>query len=80
MNNINHNKTHSPKQLQVHTIVPKTKITESKNNTSHKLITNNAPIVPNDRDIPTFVEDNDHEEQYRQFHKTNHNLKSRYIR
>lgn len=61
--------------IQVHT-VPVTEIAES-NATRNKTTRNNTSIVPNDRDIPIFLEDHDNEEQYSLSHKTNRNLKSK---
>lgn len=42
----------------------------------NKIEKDNVPIIPNDRDIPAFIEDNDSEEQYNCC-KTNRSLQSR---
>lgn len=59
---------------QIHTIMPATKTVEL-DVTQNKTIKNNVPIVPNDRDIPIFLEDHVDEEQYNFSNKTN--LKSK---
>ncbi|CAL1673477.1 unnamed protein product [Lasius platythorax] len=75
LNNINLNRVQSQHLIQVHT-VPVTEIAES-NATRNKTTRNNTSIVPNDRDIPIFLEDHDNEEQYSLSHNTNRNLKSK---
>lgn len=59
---------------QVHTTMPATKTVES-DVTQNKTIKNNVTIVPNDRDIPIFLEDYVDEEQYNFSYKTS--LKSK---
>jgi len=43
----------------------------------NKTIKNNIPIIPNDRDIPIFLEEHNDEEQYEFSHETNRSLKSK---
>lgn len=63
--------------VQVHTVpVTKMKVVES-DAAPNKTAKNNMSIVPNDRDIPIFLEDHDDEEQYSLSHKTSRNLKSK---
>ncbi|KAL6432132.1 hypothetical protein ACFW04_006682 [Cataglyphis niger] len=76
LNNINLNKVQSQDLVQVHTVpVTKMKVVES-DAAPNKTAKNNMSIVPNDRDIPIFLEDDD-EEQYSLAHKTSRNLKSK---
>ncbi|TGZ49648.1 LisH domain-containing protein ARMC9 [Temnothorax longispinosus] len=77
LDNINSNKAQSQNLVQVHTTMPATKtITVESDVTQNKIRKNNVPIVPNDRDIPIFLEDHDDEEQYSFFNKTNLKSKS----
>ncbi|XP_077261846.1 lisH domain-containing protein ARMC9 isoform X2 [Temnothorax americanus] len=77
LDNINFNKAQSQNLVQVHTTMPATKtITVESDVTQNKIRKNNVPIVPNDRDIPIFLEDHDNEEQYSFFNKTNLKSKS----
>lgn len=58
LDNINSNKAQSQNLVQVHTTMPATKtITMESNVTENKIRQNNVPIVPNDRNIPIFLED-----------------------
>ncbi|XP_029669682.1 uncharacterized protein LOC115239350 [Formica exsecta] len=75
LNNINLNKVQSRDLVQVHT-VPVTKLGVADTG-PNKTTRNNTSIVPNDRDIPIFLEDHDDEEQYSLSHKTSRNLKSK---
>ncbi|XP_070164881.1 lisH domain-containing protein ARMC9 [Polyergus mexicanus] len=76
LNNINLNKVQSRDLVQVHT-VPVTKLGVADTG-QNKTTRHNTSIVPNDRDIPIFLEDHeDDEEQYSLSHKTNRNLKSK---
>jgi hypothetical protein len=43
---------------------------------SNKTVKNNIPIIPNDRDIPIFLEEHN-DEQYKFSHETDHRLKSK---
>lgn len=72
LNNINLNRVRS--QDLVH-IMPITKTGIAESNTAKKT-RNNTSIVPNDRDIPIFLEHHDDEEQYNLSHKSR-NLKSK---
>ncbi|XP_011642930.1 lisH domain-containing protein ARMC9-like isoform X2 [Pogonomyrmex barbatus] len=64
-------------QIQDCKITPTTKtITVDSDVAQNKTIKNNIPIVPNDRDIPMFLEDHDDEEQYNFSNKTNQRSKS----
>ncbi|XP_029160114.1 lisH domain-containing protein ARMC9-like [Nylanderia fulva] len=75
LNNINLKKVQS--RDLVHTMpVTEVEMVES-DAARNKIIKNNTLIVPNDRDIPIFLEDHDDEEQYSLSHKTNRNLKSK---
>ncbi|XP_071570887.1 lisH domain-containing protein ARMC9 [Temnothorax nylanderi] len=77
LDNINSNKAQSQNLVQVHTTMPATKtITVESDVTQNKIRKNNVPIVPNDRDIPIFLEDHVDEEQYSFFNKTNLKSKS----
>ncbi|XP_050460553.1 lisH domain-containing protein ARMC9-like [Cataglyphis hispanica] len=77
LNNINLNKVQSRDLVQVHTVpVTKMKVVEL-DAAPNKTAKNNISIVPNDRDIPIFLEDHDDEEQYSLAHKTSRNLKSK---
>lgn len=71
--NINLNRVQS--RDLVH-IMPVTKMGIAESNTANKTIRNNMSIVPNDRDIPIFLENLDDEEQYSLSHKSR-NLKSK---
>ncbi|XP_036141543.1 lisH domain-containing protein ARMC9 isoform X2 [Monomorium pharaonis] len=63
LDNINSNKMQSQNVERVHTIMPATETLAVESDvTQNKTIKNNLPIMPNDRDIPIFLED--HEEQY----------------
>jgi len=73
LDNINSNKAQSQNLVQVHTTIPATTTVEL-NVTENKTIKNNVPIVPNDRDIPIFLNNVD-EEQYSFSNKTNLKLK-----
>lgn len=73
LNNISLNRVRS--QDLVH-IMPITKIEVAESNTAKKTTRNNMSIVPNDRDIPIFLEHHDDEEQYNLSHKSR-NLKSK---
>jgi hypothetical protein len=66
LNNVNSNKTQSQTFTQVPTTIVQNKITKS-----------NTPIIPNDRDMPTYIilEDQDDEEHFS--HKISHGLKSK---
>lgn len=75
MNNINLNKVQSRDLVQVHT-VPVTKMEVAESDAAPNKTTKNMSIVPNDRDIPIFLEDHD-DEQYSLSHKTSRNLKSK---
>jgi len=68
LDNINSNKAQSQNLVQIHTTIPATTAVEL-NVTENKIIKNNVPIVPNDRDIPTFLDHVD-EEQYNFSNKT----------
>ncbi|KAG5305662.1 ARMC9 protein, partial [Acromyrmex insinuator] len=64
LDSINSNKTQLQNLVQVHTIMPVTKTTMESDVAQNKTtIKNNIPIVPNDRDLPIFL-DYDDEEQY----------------
>ncbi|GAB1862919.1 LisH domain-containing protein ARMC9-like [Camponotus japonicus] len=73
LNNINLNRVQS--RDLVH-IMPVTKMGVAESNTANKTTRNNMSIVPNDRDIPIFLENHDDEEQYSLSYKS-HNLKSK---
>lgn len=73
LNNINLNRVQS--RDLVH-IMPVTKMGVAESNTANKTTRNNMSIVPNDRDIPIFLENHDDEEQYSLSHKSR-NLKSK---
>lgn len=73
LDDINSNKEQS--QNLVHTTIPTTKaIAVESDVTQNKTIRNNIPIVPNDRDIPIFIDHID-EEQYTFSDKTSLNSK-----
>ncbi|EZA57815.1 LisH domain-containing protein ARMC9 [Ooceraea biroi] len=75
MNNTEVDKTQSQDSVRIST----TKATAAESDVVlNKIRKNNVPIVPNDRDIPIFLED-DHndEEQYGFSHETNRSLKSK---
>ncbi|XP_072750556.1 lisH domain-containing protein ARMC9 isoform X2 [Anoplolepis gracilipes] len=77
LNNINLNEVQSRNLVQLHTVpVTKMKVAES-DAEPNKTTKNNMLIVPNDRDIPIFLEDHDDEEQYSLSQKTNRNVKSK---
>lgn len=71
--NINLNRVQS--RDLVH-IMPVTKMGVAESNTAYKITRNNMSIVPNDRDIPIFLENHDDEERYSLSHKSR-NLKSK---
>jgi len=73
VDNINSNKAQS-QNLVVHTTIPATTTAVELNVTENKTIKNNVPIVPNDRDIPIFLDHID-EEQYSFSNKTKLKLK-----
>jgi len=73
LDNINSNKAQSQNLIQVHTTIPATTTAVELNVTEHKTI-KNVPIVPNDRDVPIFL-DNVDEEQYSFSNKANLKLK-----
>lgn len=65
LDNINLNKAQSQNLIQIHTIMPATKIIATEPNvTQNKIKKDNVLIVPNDRDIPIFLEHRVDEEQY----------------
>jgi len=74
LDNINFNKAQSQNLVQIHTTIPATTTAVELNVTENKTIKNNVPIVPNDRDIPIFLDHVD-EEQYSFSNKTNLKLK-----
>jgi len=43
----------------------------------NRTVKNNIPIIPNDRDIPIFLEEHNDEEQYEFSHETDCSLMSR---
>ena len=74
LDNINSNKTQLQNLVQVHTMPVTKTIAMESGVAQNKTIKNNIPIVPNDRDLPIFL-DNDDEEQYYFSNKTS--LKSK---
>lgn len=71
LDNINSDKAQSQNLVQIHTIMPATKpIAMESHVTQNKIRNYNVPIVPNDRDIPIFLEDPIDEEQHRYLNKT----------
>ncbi|XP_039310066.1 lisH domain-containing protein ARMC9 isoform X2 [Solenopsis invicta] len=74
LDEINSNKVQSQNVEQVYTTMPATKVTVELDVTQNNAVKTNVPIVPNDRDIPMFLEDHVNEEQYN--FSDNTNLKS----
>jgi hypothetical protein len=60
---MNSNKVQSQDVKQVYTTMPATKVTVESDVTQNNTVKTNVPIVPNDRDIPMFLEDHV-DEQY----------------
>ncbi|EGI58838.1 LisH domain-containing protein ARMC9 [Acromyrmex echinatior] len=75
LDSINSNKTQLQNLVQVHTTMPVTKTTMESDVAQNKTIKNNISIVPNDRDLPIFL-DYDDEEQYYFSNKTSLKSKS----
>ncbi|XP_018044927.1 PREDICTED: LOW QUALITY PROTEIN: lisH domain-containing protein ARMC9 [Atta colombica] len=73
LDNINSNKTQLQNLVQVHTMPVTKTIAMESGVAQNKTIKNNIPIVPNDRDLPIFL-DNDEEQYY--FSKTSLKSKS----
>lgn len=73
LNNINLNRVQS--RDLVH-IMPITKMEVTESDIANKTTRNNMSIVPNDRDIPIFLENYDNEKEYSLAHKSR-NLKSK---